>query len=87
MLAAAALNFALQAVFFTHMLQLESYRPERYKRYCTEHDKELVNVRRLLPFLCVLTLWLYKRVPDWSLYLIAAMILLLTALLNIPRRA
>ena len=29
MLAAAALNFAVQSVYFTHMLQLNSYRPER----------------------------------------------------------
>lgn len=87
LMAAAALNFGVQAVYFTHMLQLNSYRPERYKSWCTEHDKELVNIRRLLPFLCVLTLWLCGRVPDWMLYLIAAGILLLTAVLNRPRRA
>ena len=74
LMAAAALNFGVQAVYFTHMLQLNSYRPERYKRWCTEHDKELVNIRRLLPFLCVLLLFscmwsamedIHSQLPKW----------------------
>ena len=87
LLAAAALNFSLQAVYFTHMLQLNSYRPERYRKWCRENDRRLVNVPRLLPFLCVLTLWLCGRVPNSTLYALNAAILLLTALLNRPRRA
>ncbi len=87
MLAAGALNFGVQAVFFTHMLQLNSYRPERYKKWCTDNDKKLVNIPRLLPFLCVLVLWLNGRAADWILYAIAAGVLLLTALLNLPKKA
>lgn len=52
LLAAAALNFSLQAVYFTHMLQLNSYRPERYRKWCRENDRRLVNVPRLRRF-CV----------------------------------
>ncbi len=87
MLAAGALNFGVQAVYFTHMLQLNSYRPERYKKWCTENDKKLVNIPRLLPFLCVMVLWLNGRVENWILYAIAAGVLLLTALLNWPKKA
>lgn len=87
MLATAALNFGVQAVYFTHMLQLNSYRPERYKKWCTENDKKLVNIPRLLPFLCVLVLWLNGRADNWVLYAIAAGVLLLTALLNLPKKA
>ena len=87
MLAAGALNFGVQAVFFTHMLQLNSYRPERYKKWCTDNDKKLVNIPRMLPFLCVLVLWLNGRVENWILYAVAAAVLLLTALLNLPKKA
>ena len=87
MLVAAALNFGVQAAYFTHMLQLNSYRPERYKKWCTENDKRLVNVPRLLPFLCVILLWLNGRVETWILYAAAAGVLLLTALLNLPKKA
>ncbi len=87
LLAAAALNFAVQSVYFTHMLQLNSYRPERYKRWCHEQENRLVSVRRLLPFLCVLSLWFYKRVDDVWLYGFCAVLLLVTALLNWPKKA
>ncbi len=87
LMAAGALNFGVQAWYFTHMLQLNSYRPERYKKWCADNDKKLVTVRRLLPFLCVFTLWLHNRVPDYALYAISAGLVLLTALLNLPKKA
>ncbi len=87
MLVMTALNFGVQAWTFTHMLQLNSYRPERYKKWCTENEKRLVNIPRLLPFLCVMLLWLYGRVDTWLLYATAAGVLLLTALLNLPKKA
>ncbi|MBR5524746.1 MAG: UDP-N-acetylmuramoyl-tripeptide--D-alanyl-D-alanine ligase [Clostridia bacterium] len=87
MLAAAALNFGAQAMYFTHMLQLNSYRPERYKKWCLDNDKKLVNIPRLLPFVCVLTLWLADKVELWVMYGVCAAVLLLTAILNWPRKA
>ena len=87
LMVAGALNFGVQAVYFTHMLQLNSYRPERYKKWCADNDKKLVTVRRLLPFLCVFTLWLHNRVPNYVLYAISAGLALLTALLNLPKKA
>ncbi len=86
-LVAAALNFGVQAVYFTHMLQLNSYRPERYKKWCVDNDKKLVTVPRMLPFVCVLALWLAGRVDNWILYAACAAVLLLTALLNWPKKA
>ena len=86
-LAAAVLNFAVQAVYFTHMLQLNSYRPERYKKWCVDNDKKLVTIPRMLPFLCVLALWLADRVEAWILYAVCAAVLLLTALLCWPKKA
>ena len=85
--AAAALNFGVQAVYFTHMLQLNSYRPERYKKWCVDNDNKLVTVPRMLPFVCVLALWLAGRVQDWILYAVCAAVLLLTAILCWPKKA
>lgn len=87
MLVTAALNFGVQAVYFTHMLQLNSYRPERYHKWCRDNDKKLVTLSRMLPFLCVLTLALVDRVDTWIVYAVCAVVLLLTALLNWPKKA
>ncbi|MBQ8683849.1 MAG: UDP-N-acetylmuramoyl-tripeptide--D-alanyl-D-alanine ligase [Clostridia bacterium] len=87
MLVAAVLNFALQAWYFTHMLQLNSYRTERYKKWCVDNEKKLVNIPRMLPFLCVLLLYLNGRTPAAFMYAGGAVILLLTAILNWPKKA
>ncbi|MBQ9859755.1 MAG: UDP-N-acetylmuramoyl-tripeptide--D-alanyl-D-alanine ligase [Clostridia bacterium] len=87
MLAAAALNFIAQAVYFTHMLQLNSYRTERYKKWCVDNEKKLVNIPRMLPFVCVLLLYLNGRTSAWVMYGIGAAVLLITALLNFPKKA
>ncbi len=79
----AALLFSLQAVFFTHMLQLNSYRPERYRKWCTDNDKRVVNVRTLLPALLFPAMFL----PELYAYIVSAVILAITALLNLPKKA
>ncbi|MBQ4332378.1 MAG: UDP-N-acetylmuramoyl-tripeptide--D-alanyl-D-alanine ligase [Clostridia bacterium] len=86
-LAAGGLNFAVQAVYFTHMLQLNSYRTERYKKWCLDNEKKLVNIPRMLPFLCVLTLWFAGEKTAWVMYAVCAAVLLLTAILNWPKKA
>ena len=86
-LAAAAFNFAVQAVYFTHMLQLNAYRPERYRKWCRDHDEQLVNIKHLIPFLCVPAMWLQGKVDSVVLYGVATGVLLLTALLNLPKKA
>ena len=85
MLAAAALNFVLQAIGYTHMLQLNSYRTERYRKWCRENDEKLVNVRHLLPFLCIPAIWMNGRVPEIALYATAAGVLLLAGCRELPR--
>ena len=57
-LEAAILNFAVQGWYFTHMLQLNSYRPERYKKWCLDNEKKLVTLPRMLPSLTVFCIWL-----------------------------
>lgn len=86
-LAAAALNFGVQAVYFTHMLQLNSYRTARYKKWCVDNEKKLVNIPRLLPFLCVFLLWLVGRLPMWIAYAVGAFVLVMTAVINWPKKA
>lgn len=86
-LVAAAFNFAVQAVYFTHMLQLNSYRPERYRKWCRDHDEQLVDLKHLVPFLCIPAMWLQGKLDDAVLFGAATGVLLLTALLNFPKKA
>ena len=48
-LLACAACYAVQTVYFTHMLQLNSYRPERYGKWCRENPGRLFFIGRLLP--------------------------------------
>lgn len=83
MLLCAAGAFVVQSLYFVHMLQLNSYRGERYRRWCKENDTRLVNLRVLLPALLLPIMYL----PTVVCYAASAVVLLLTALLNIPKKA
>lgn len=85
MFCAAALCFGVQAVYFTHMLQLNSYRDERYRRWYGEHTSQVVNWRRLFPAV-LLVVSLFPLDNVW-VYGISAGIFLLAALLNWPKKA
>lgn len=85
LLVAAALCCGVQAIYFTHMLQLNSYRDERYTRWCGENSAVLVSWRRLLPLLLVVLAFL--PLSTELRYGIAAAVLLLTAALNLPKKA
>ena len=83
MLAMAAAAFVVQSLYFVHMLQLNSYRPERYRKWCRENENRLVTWKRMLPALIIVAMWLPTAWCDG----ISAGVLLLTALLNIPKKA
>ena len=84
---AAILNFAVQSWYFTHMLQLNSYRPERYKKWCLDNEKKLVSLTRMIPALCVLCIWLEGRFGPTVGYIACGAVLLATALINWPKKA
>ena len=72
------------------MLQLNSYRPERYKKWCRDNEKKLVTLSRVLPALCVFCILLEMKLPQdktWITFAVCGGILLLTALLNWPKKA
>ena len=83
MLVACAFNFGVQSLYFTHMLQLNSYRNERYRKWCRDNETKLVSVRRILPVLLIPAMYL----PVVWGYGAAAAILLPTGLLNLPKKA
>ena len=83
LLISAFLNIAVQAIYFTHMLQLNSYRPERYQKWCLENDKRIVTVRRLLPALLIPAMFL----PIPYGYVVGAAVLLITAFCNLPGKS
>ena len=78
---------AVQGVYFVHMLQLNAYRPERYKRWCLANERVLVKWTRLLPALLLPVMYLFALLPEPVVLWIAAGILALTAVLNIPPKA
>lgn len=83
MLICAAGAFVVQSLYYVHMLQLNSYRGERYRRWCRENESRLVNLRRLLPALLLPVMYL----PTLYCYAVSAAVLLATALLNLPPKA
>ncbi len=82
-LVTALVCHVVQSLYYTHMLQLNSYRNERFWKWCKENDSRLVSVRTLLPALCLVALYFPVR---WC-QIASAVILLVTALLNIPKKA
>ena len=80
----ATMCYAVQVIHFTHMLQLNSYRDERYMRWCNENSNRLVSINRLLPLL-VAVLAFIQLENTWRNG-IAVVILLLTTLCNLQKR-
>lgn len=72
-----------QSLYFTHMLQLNSYRNERFWKWCKDNEKRLVSVRVLLPALLLPLMYL----PEVWCLVASAAVLLITGLLNLPKKA
>lgn len=85
LLATASLCYGVQSVYFTHMLQLNSYRDERYMRWCNENTDRLVSPKRLFPLLIAILGFVSM---DEVLRLgISVALLLIAAVLNWPKKA
>lgn len=84
MLCACAAAVAVQSLFFVHMLQLNSYRNERYGKWCRENVRRLVSPARLLPLLAVFTPLLPSAVAADG---VALALFALSAVLCIPKKA
>lgn len=81
-LLACACNYAVQSLYFSHMLQLNSYRPERYRKWCAENSNRLASTR-LLPALLFLAAFL----PPLYCLPAAVVVLVCSAVLNRPPKA
>ena len=84
---ALAAHLGVHIVYAVHMLQLNSYRPERFRRWAAEHRRQLAAPRHGLPAAaCILSLAaiLFPAIPVWSGTAAAGGLLLLSALMNIP---
>ncbi len=84
-----ALYGGVQVVTYVHMLQLNSYRPERYARWCRQNSATLFSPRKwMLLLLSVGGVWGLSALdidPLWSYA--AGVFLLLGSLVNRPRKA
>lgn len=74
---------AMQTLFYTHMLQLNSYRPERFFRWMRENPRRVWSLPHLLPLAVSLTLLLSPAVGGY----VAAAWLTLCAVLCRPKKA
>lgn len=90
LLFAFALYGAVQAVYYTHMLQLNSYRPERYFRWCRQNPGRLCGFARVFfPVLAVVACIILAAMDvsaAW-IYGTAALCGVLGAPLNWPQKA
>lgn len=94
LLGAAAVAYAVQAVYFTHMLQLNSYRDERYAKWCGDNGSQLTSWRRLIPALLLLLALIPSYLnhgegpTDYTVFhFVAAGVLLINAGLCFPKKA
>ena len=83
-LLACAACYVVQTVYFTHMLQLNSYRPERYGKWCRENPGRLFFIARLLPLGAAALLFVP---PERIGYGAAMIVLAVTAFLCRPKKA
>lgn len=75
---------AVQGAYFTHMLQLNSYRSERYQKWCRENLSRVFSPRRwVLPVIAACAGIFFGT---WG-QLAAGIILLAASLLNVPPKA
>ena len=79
----SAFVFIVQSLHYIHMLQLNSYRPERYRKWCFDDTSNVVSLRTILPALLFPIMFL----PELYANIGASAVLLLTALLNLPKKA
>ena len=84
LLAACAFNFVVQTLYFTHMMQLNSYRNERYRQWLRKNDAKLADVRHLLPGLLLPAMYLPSKALCYGL---GGAVLVITAILNWPKKA
>lgn len=84
-LLACAVNFEVQILYFVHMIQLTTYRPERFNAWCRENFGRVFSPKRyVLPAVVVAAGFAGAQV--WTQFLSAG-ILLMCALINRPQKA
>ncbi len=90
MIAAFAVFGGSQAVYYTHMLQLNSYRPERYAKWCRENAGKLAAPSRWLsPLLSIaaVAVMVYMKTQPVYVYGITALITALGLPASWPKKA
>ena len=84
------LQAMLETVYYVHMLQLNSYRPERYRKWMLEHDKRTLPTHRLLfsglP-LAVMMMFGFEGTLGVVVTAIAACLCFVGAMLDRPKTA
>lgn len=82
-----AADCAVLTLHYVHMLQLNSYRPERYRAWMKEHRSSIRNKQGWLLLALIAVASFLLQPTDWKARAACALLLMLHAYMNIPKRA
>ena len=85
--AAFAADCFLLSLHFIHMLQLNSYRNERYLRWMKENRSAIINQMGWLLLATLAVSCFLIQPTDWKVRLACSILFLLHGYLNIPKKA
>ena len=84
------LQAAFETVYYVHMLQLNSYRPERYRKWMLEHDKRTLPGYRLIfsgAPLAVLMMFGFEDIYGVIAFALAVVLCTVGAIMDRPKKA
>jgi len=90
LMAICTLQAVFETLFYVHMLQLNSYRPERYIKWCSENEKKAMPGSRFVAMLPLALLMMYgwgEGTMGIVAYSVAAVLCLISAMLDRPKKA
>jgi UDP-N-acetylmuramoyl-tripeptide--D-alanyl-D-alanine ligase len=85
--AAFAAECFFVSLHFVHMLQLNSYRNERYKRWMKENRSSIINQMGWLLLATVAVSCFLIQTTDWKVRTACAILFFIHSFLNIPKKA
>lgn len=88
--AVCLLHAAFQTVYYVHMLQLNSYRPERYLQWMRESDKRSLPPTRMLaavPLAALMMFGFYGDVWAYIAYGLTLVLCVISAVFDRPKKA
>ena len=90
LMAVCALQAVFETLYYVHMLQLNSYRPERYLKWCRENEKKVCPGSRfvaMIPLAVLMMFGLGTGTVGIVAYAVSLFFCLISAVLDRPKKA